>query len=219
MKRTIVVIVLGLVILAAGFIPLTRTVVITEEKTKEVTEYREETKTREEPYTEEVEKSETKEEVLLRKSITAGKGSTAGMDFDLTKGDQIIFKAHSDDDMIISFLGQKEFYISMEMGKDIEEEFTIKEDGGHTLLYSPLSVTKDIVIDFDIVRVHTVITVEKVEKTKTVEYTESVAYTEEVPYTEDVTKQETYTLNYLRYAGIGLVIIGLGIFIWESKKL
>lgn len=36
-----------------GFIPLTETVVVTAQKTKEVTKYREETKTKEEVYTEE----------------------------------------------------------------------------------------------------------------------------------------------------------------------
>ncbi len=106
----------------------------------------------------------------------------------------------------------------MEISKDIEREFIIKEDGGHSLLYSPLSVTKDIVIDFDIVRVYTATTVEEVEKTKTVEYTEKVPYAVEVPSTEEVTKEEKYTLNYLKYLGAALVIIGLGLVVYKSKS-
>lgn len=229
-KVSIVIIIGGLIILAAGFIPLTRTVIVTEEKTKEIIEYREETKTKketktkEEPYTEEITESETREEVLLKESIPVAKGSTSGTTFELTAGDVIIFKAHSDDDMIISFIGGKEFYISMEIGKHIEKEFTIKEDGEHTLLYSPVSVTKDIVIDFDITRVHTVTVVKKVEKTRTVEYTEDVEstekvpYTVEVPYTEEIPQEEKYTLKPLRYIGIGVVLIGLVLFYGESKK-
>ena len=215
--KGIIAVALGLVIITAGFIPLTRTVVSEETKTKEITEYREETKTREEPYTEEVTESETKEEILLKESITVKKGSTSGRDFELTAGDTIIFKAHSEDDMIISFIGKKEFYISMQTSKDIEKEFTIKEDGGHTLLYSPLSVTKDIVIDFDIVRVYTETVVKTVEKTRTVEYTEQVPYTSEVPYTEDVSATETYTLEYLIYVGVVVVIIGLVLLFWEFR--
>lgn len=217
-KIGLAVVIVGLIVLAAGFIPLTREVVVTEEKAKEVTEYREEKKTREEPYTEEVEKTETKEEVLLRESITVRKASTFGEDFELTAGDKIIFKAHSDDDMIISFFGKKEFYLSMEISKDIEREFIIKEDGGHTLLYSPLSVTEDIVIDFDILRVYTATTTEEVEKTKTVEYTEKVPYTVKVPYTEEVTKEEEYTLDYLKYLGAALVITGLVLVVYKSKE-
>jgi uncharacterized protein YjeT (DUF2065 family) len=219
MKHTgLIAIVIGVVIITAGFIPLTKTVISEETKLKEEIEYTTETKTREEPYTEEVTATESKEEILLKESITAQKGSTAGKEFDLKEGDVIIFKAHSDDDMIISFIGKKEFYISMRMGKDIEEEFTIQEDGMHTLLYSPLSVTEDIVIDFDITRVYTETTVETVEKTKTVEYTEQVPHTKEVPYTEEVSTKEEYTLDYLRYAGVLVVIIGVVLLIWESRK-
>lgn len=212
------VVIVGLIILAVGFIPLTRAVTVTEEKIKEVTEYREETKTREEPYTEEIETSETKEEVLLRESISVMKGSTAGKDFELTSGDVIIFKVHSDDDMIISFFGPGAFYLSMEVSKDIEREFTIKEDGSHSLLYSPLSVTEDIIIDFDIVRSYTATVTETVEKTKTVEYTEKVPYTVEVPYTEEVTKEEKYSLDPLKYLGVGMVIVGLVLLVGGLRK-
>lgn len=43
-KIGLAVVIVGLIVLAAGFIPLTREVVVTEEKVKEVTEYREEKK-------------------------------------------------------------------------------------------------------------------------------------------------------------------------------
>lgn len=59
-KIGLAVVIVGLIVLTAGFIPLTREVVVTEEKVKEVTEYREEKKTREEPYTEEIEKLKRK---------------------------------------------------------------------------------------------------------------------------------------------------------------
>ncbi|MGD2247166.1 MAG: hypothetical protein PVF58_02085 [Candidatus Methanofastidiosia archaeon] len=219
MKYTgLIAVVIGVVLIAAGFIPLTKTVISEETKIKEEIEYTTETKTREEAYTEEVTTTESKEEILLKESIIAQKGSTAGKEFDLKEGDTIIFKAHSDDDMIISFIGKTEYYISMQMGKDIEEEFTIQEDGRHTLLYSPLSVNKDIVIDFDITRVYTEIKVETVEKTKPVEYTEEVPHTKEVPYTEEVSTEKVYTLDYVRYAGVLVVIIGVVLLVWESRK-
>lgn len=222
MKRTkgyIALIMVGVIILAAGFIPLTRETIVTEEKIKEEIEYREETKTREEVYTEEeIVGTELKEEVLLRESVPVVRSSTMGKTFELTAGDIVRIKAHSDDTMMLSFTGQGDIYMSLEMGTDIEKEFTIEKDGEHTLLYSPASVTKDIVIDFDIVRVYSAPVVEEVEKTRTVEYTEDVPYTKEVPYTEQVTKEEKYTVGYLKYAGIGVIIAGVALFIWESQK-
>jgi hypothetical protein len=222
MKRThlyTVVMILGVVVLAAGFIPLTRTVTATEEKITQVTEYREETKTREEPYTEEVIiGTEPREEVLLRESLPVVRGSTMGESFELTVGDVIIFKAHSDSNMMVSFSGQGEIYMTLEVGTDIEKELTIKKDGEHTLLYSSASVTTDIVIDFDIVRVYSASIVEKVEKTRTVEYTEKIPYTVDVPVTEKVAQEETYTLDYLRYLGIIVIIMGVGLSIWERQK-
>ena len=103
MKRTkvsIVIIVVGLLITAAGFVPLTRTSMVTEQKTKEITEYKEETRTKEEPYTEEqVVGTETKEEVLFREQVPVTRGSTLGKTFELTAGDIIKLKAHANDNM------------------------------------------------------------------------------------------------------------------------
>lgn len=224
MKRihlALVVVIVGLLVVTAGFIPLTKTVVVTEQKTKEVIIYREETKTKVEMYTEEqVIGTESKQEVLLKESIPVVRGSTSGKTFSLTAGDIIIFKAHSTDTMMISFTGQGEIYMSIEMGTDIEKEFTIKKDGEHTMLYSPASVTTDIVIDFDIIRIYEAPITEEVEKTREVEYTERVPYTEEVPYTEKTAKEEKYTLDLLKYLGAGIAIVGLVLYIWgkRSKK-
>lgn len=222
MKRThlyTAIIILGVVVLVGGFIPLTRTVTVTEEKITQVTEYREEAKTREEPYTEEVViGTEPREEVLMRESLPVVRGSTMGGSFELTAGDVIIFRAHSDNDMMVSFSGQGEIYMTLEVGTDIEKEITIKKDGEHTLLYSSASVTTDIVIDFDIVRMYSAPIVEEVEKTRTVEYTEKVPYTVDVPVTEKVAQEETYTVSYFRYLGIIVIIMGVGLFIWERQK-
>jgi len=95
-KVSTVVVIGGLVLLAAGFVPLTRTIP-------------EETETG------------SKKEVLLRGPISVAGGSTSGISFELAAGDVIIFKAHADDDMMVSFIGQKEFYMSMEIGSAIEE--------------------------------------------------------------------------------------------------
>ncbi|MBU7015942.1 MAG: hypothetical protein HXS44_00420 [Theionarchaea archaeon] len=222
MKRThlyTAMIILGIVVLAGGFIPLTRTVTATEERITQVTEYREETRTKEEPYIEEVViGTEPREEVLLRDSIPVVRGSTLGKSFELTAGDVIIFEAHSDSDMMVSFSGQGEIYMTLEVGTDIEKEITIKKDGEHTLLYSSASVTTDIVIDFDIVRVYNAPIVEEVEKTRTTEYTEKIPYTVDVPVIEKVAQEETYTLGYFRYLGITVIIMGGGLFIWERQK-
>lgn len=213
-----VIIISGLVILAAGFVPLTRTAIVTEEKISEVTEYKEEVRTREEPYTEEtITGTETREEPLFQKSVFATRGSTAGETFQLKAGDIIKFKAHADGEMMISFTGEGEIYMSLVIGTDIEKEFTIRKDGQHTLLYSSASVTEDITINFDIVRVYTVPIVEKVEKTRTVEYTEKVPYTVKVPVTEETAREEKYTLNFLRYAGTGVITFGLFLLLFERK--
>lgn len=214
-KAGTVIMVIGLLILAAGFIPLTKTVVVTEEKTRTITEYREETKTKEEPYIEEkVTGTEKKEEVLLRESILVIRTSILGKTFTLTAGDIIRFKAHADGDMMISFTGQGEIYMSGELGTDIEKEFTIKKDGEHTLLYSA-PVAKDITINFDIVRVYNAPVVEKVEKTRIVEYKEKVPYTVEEPYTEQRAREEKYNVWYLQYCGIGVAVAGL--LLWGFK--
>lgn len=167
-KVSTVLVIGGLVILAAGFVPLTRT--IPEEET------------------------ESKKEVLLRGPISVAGGSTSGISFELAAGDVIIFKAYADDTMMISFIGQQEFYLSMEIGSTIEEEFIIKEDGEHTLLYSPVSVIKDIVIDFDIVRVYTVDAVKK----------------EESGHIKEV--HQKYTLQPLKFIGVGVVVLGLVLY-------
>lgn len=216
-KAGTVIMVIGLLILAAGFIPLTKTVVVTEEKTRTITEYREETKTKEEPYIEEkVTGTEKKEEVLLRESILVIRTSILGKTFTLTAGDIIRFKAHADGDMMISFTGQGEIYMSGELGTDIEKEFTIKKDGEHTLLYSA-PVAKDITINFDIVRVYNAPVVEKVEKTRIVEYKEKVPYTVEEPYTEQRAREEKYNVWYLQYCGIGVAVAGLLFWGFKSK--
>ena len=213
------VIIIGVLILAAGFIPLTRTVPVTEEKMTQVTEYKEEVKTKEEVYTEEVVTgSEQKEEVLWRKSVPVLAGSTMGETFALTAGDIITLKATSDSDIMLSFTGQGDIYMTLEIGKTIEKEFTIKNDGDHTLLYSPASVTEDAVIDFDIVRVYDAPVVEEVEKTRTVEYTENVPYTTEVPIVEKTTREEQYTVDFLRYIGISVAAFGVFSYLQETRK-
>ena len=56
MKRTALatlIIVVGLLVAVAGIIPLSRRVIVTEEKIMQVTEYREENRTKEEIYYEE----------------------------------------------------------------------------------------------------------------------------------------------------------------------
>lgn len=108
--------------------------------------------------------------------------------------------------------------MSLEMGTDIEKEFTIRKDGEHTMLYSSASVTTDIVINFDVTRIYEAPITEEVEKTRTVEYTEKVPYTEEVPYTEKTAKEEKYTLDLLRYLGAGIAIVGLVLYIWSKKS-
>lgn len=205
--------------MAAGFIPLTRREIVTDEKIKKVTEYKEETKTREEIYTEEnIVGFETREEVLFRESAPVTRASTLGKTFELTEGDIIKFKAHADNDMMLSFTGQGEIYMSLEIGTDIEKEFTIKKDGEHSLLYSSALVTQDVVIDFDIVRVYNEPITEDVEKTRTVEYTEKIPYTVEVPYTEKTAKEVEYTLDYLKYLGAGVVVAGLAVYVWGFRK-
>ena len=217
-KWSLIIIILGVILLIAGFIPFTRTEIVTEEKIVEETEYRKEVKTTEEVYTEEqVVGEEEKEEVLWKDSIPVARASTMGKEFELREGDIIVFKAYSDDDMMISFTGQSYVYMSIEIGKEIEKEFTIKADGVHTLLYSPASVTADIVIDFDIVRKYVQPIVEPVEKTRTVEYTEKVPYTVKVPMTEQTAREEYYTLNGFRYAGIGIMVIG-AVLVLQGKK-
>jgi hypothetical protein len=63
--------------------------------------------------------------------------------------------------MIISFYGEEDFFISVEITRRIERTFIIRKDGICSLLYSPLSVPNDIMIDFDIVKVGTIIKTEK----------------------------------------------------------
>ncbi|MBU7031067.1 MAG: hypothetical protein HXS53_00925 [Theionarchaea archaeon] len=223
MNRTrwsqIIVVVLGVILLIAGFIPFTKTVVITEEKSVEETEYREELKAREEVYTEEeVVGEEEKEEVLWKDSIPVTRASTMGKEFELKKGDIIVFKAHSDDDMMISFTGQGYVYMSIEIGERIEKEFTIMADGAHTLLYSSASVTTDIVIDFTIMRKFIQPIVEAVEKTRVVEYTERVPYTVEVPIVEQSAREEPYTIEGFRYAGMGILVIGIFLLLQKKKS-
>jgi hypothetical protein len=221
MKRTqvgMVVLIVGVIILAAGFFPLTRKVIVTEEKTMETIEYKEETRTREESYyEEEVVGTETKKEVLLEEEVPVVRASTLGKTFELKEGDVIQFEAHADDVMMISFTGLGDMYMSLELGKDIEKEFTIRKTGEHTLLYSSASVTVDIVIDFYIARIYEEEIVEQVEKTRTAEYTERVPYTVETPYTEQTAKKEQYTLDYLRYAGIVIILLGGAIYILSRK--
>lgn len=208
-KVALCLLVAGALMLVVGFVPLTGPEIVTEQKVKEVVQYREETKTREEPYTEEtVVGTETREDVLLNESVFVMRASTLGRTFDLTAGDVIRIKAHADGLMMLSFSGQGDMYMTLETGKDIEKEITIRKDGEHTLLFSPAAVTEDITIDFDIVRVHEVPLVEKVEKTRTVEYVEKVPYTEEVPYTEQTVRKGGIT-TYLRYAGV--VVMGVGV--------
>jgi hypothetical protein len=223
MKRTTLaalIIVLGLLIAAAGVIPLSRRVIVTEEKVMQVTEYREETKTKEETYYEEtVIGTEPKEEVLLHESVPVNRGSTLGSTFTLTAGDIVTIKAHSEGGtMMLSFTGQGEIYMGLEVGEDIDKEFTIKKDGEHSLLYSSADVTNDIVIDFDVTREYEEPITEEEEKTRTVEYTEKVPYTVDVPYTEQTARKETYTLDYLKYTGIVVVILGIALYIAARKS-
>ena len=221
MKRvSVAVVIAGLIIVLVGFIPLTRTVTVTEEKVKEVVEYREETKyreetrTKEEPYTEEITVDETKEEVIFRESVKVRKSKTYNKEFELATGDVIIFKFNSEDDVFVTFMGPGVVYITS--GKNYEEKITVREGGVFTLTYSAPS---DTTCDFDIYKTYTVSVVKTVEKTRTVTYTEEVPYTENVPYTvsvpytEETTKEETYTLDYLKYAGSGLIIVGLALYI------
>lgn len=222
MKRTkagTILIVLGFLLIAAGVVPLTRRVIVTEEKVIETVEYREETKTRQETYYEEtVVGTESKEDVLLEDTVTALPGGTPGSLFDLEEGDIITLEAHADNEIMLTFSGQGEIYISSEIGTDIEREFVIKKGGQHTLLYSSRSVTESAVIDFYLVRMYEEDIVEEVEKTRTVEYTEQVPYTVEVPIIEKTAQKEQYTLDYLRYAGIGVVVIGVVVYLLQRPK-
>ena len=222
MKRTKVgttLIVLGFLLVAAGVIPLTRRVIVTQEKVIETVEYKEETKTRQETYYEEtVVGTESKKEVLLEDTVTASPGGTPGSLFDLTEGDIITLEAHADNEIMVTFSGQGEIYISSEIGTDIEKEFVIKKGGQHTLLYSSRSVVESAVIDFYVVRMYEEDIVEQVEKTRTVEYIEQVPYTVEVPITEKTAQKEQYTLDYLRYAGIGVIIIGVVVYLQRPKS-
>ncbi len=222
MKRTklgTILIAMGLLLLAAGFVPLTKRVIVTEEKVIETVEYKEETKTREEPYYEEtVVGTESKEEVLLEDTITVMPGGTPGTIFELTERDIIKLEAHADNEIMLTFSGQGEVYIGSEIGTDIEKEFTIKKGGEHTLLYSSRSLTDAAVVDFYLVRFYEEDIVEKVEKTRTVEYTEQVPYTVEVPIIEKTAKKEQYTLDYLKYAGIGVVVVGVVVYLSQRPK-
>jgi hypothetical protein len=225
----IAIFVVGILLAGAEFYPLRREVRIEEKGVREETWWREETelkevtKTREEEYTEEIKKEEFGEEVLLRKSISVPKSSTSGMHFDLRKGDKIIFRANALSDMIISFYGEEDFFISIEITRSIERTFIIRKDGIYSLLYSPLSIINDIVINFDIVKVGTIIKTEKVQKTRIIEYTEKEPYTTKIPYTTNVPytiiteKKEKYNIEALRYVGLFLVLAGAFIF-WKDRK-
>lgn len=46
-------------------------------------------------------------------------------------------------------------------------------------------------------------------RSKIVSYTENVPYTEKVPYIVTVEEQEEYTLDFLKYMGILLIVIGI----------
>lgn len=223
MKRTtlaMVVIVLGLLVVVAGIIPLNRRVIVTEEKIMQVTEHREESRTKEETYTEEtVIRTETKKETLLQEEISVTPGSTLGSTFTLVAGDIITLKAHSEGgSMMLSFTGQGEVYMGLDVGEDIEQEFTIRKDGEHSLLYSSADVSKDIVIDFVVIRIYEEPITEKEEKTRTVEYTETVPYTVDVPYTEQTAKKESYTLDHLKYVGIVVIILGVALYTVSRKS-
>jgi hypothetical protein len=216
---SLLIIVIGVLIAIAGFIPFTQTTIVTTETVMEKTEYREEVKTREEVYTEEkIVGEEEREEPLWKETITAHKASTAGREFELKRGDTILFAAHSENDIMISFTGQGHVYMSMEVGTDIEKEFSIKADGTHTLLYSPASVKEDAVIAFHIVRITLEPITESVEKTRTVEYTERIPYTVEVPITEQIPREDRYTITPLRYCGMGIIIIGGILFVWRTQS-
>lgn len=222
MKHTTVakaLVVVGIIILAAGFVPLTRKVIVTEEKIIQQVKYREETKTREETYIEEkVISTETTQDVLLEDSISVRGGANLGNTFDLDQGDTIILQASSDDRMLLTFSGQGILYIANEVGTDFDKEFTIEKTGEHNLLYSSASVVVDIVVDFYVVRVYEDPIVEEIEKTRTVEYTEEVPYTVDVPIIEKTAKKETYTLNYLRYIGIACIAAGIAVWFVQSKS-
>ncbi|MBU6996617.1 MAG: hypothetical protein HXS41_06470 [Theionarchaea archaeon] len=223
MKRTALatlIIVVGLLVAVAGIIPLSRRVIVTEEKIMQVTEYREENRTKEEIYYEEtVIGTESREEILLHESIPVTRGSTLGSTFTLTAGDIVTVKAHSEGgNMMLSFTGQGEIYMGLEVGEDIDQEFTIKKDGEHSLLYSSADVTKDIVIDFDVIRKYEESITEEEERTRTVEYTEKVPYLVDVPYTEQTAGKETYTLDYLRYTGIVIVVLGTALYMASRKS-
>lgn len=217
-RKSVFLIILGMILVIAGFIPFTRTDIVTGETLMEKTEYTEEVKTKEEVYTEEqVVGEEEKTETIWKESVTATRASTKGKEFELKKGDTIYLTAHADDTVMISFSGQGYVYLSMEMGTDIEKEYTIQADGTHTLLYSPASVTSDTTIDFEIVRTYVQPIVESVEKTRTVEYTEKVPHTVHVPVTEQTARYEQYTLSYLRYLGVAIMALG-GVWIIREIK-
>ncbi|MGD2247187.1 MAG: hypothetical protein PVF58_02190 [Candidatus Methanofastidiosia archaeon] len=222
MNRTIIaktLVVIGILILAAGFVPLTRKVIVTEEKTIQQIEYKEETKTKQETYIEEnIIDTETKQEILLEESISVRGGANLGNIFDLNQGDTIVLHATSEDKMLLTFSGRGILYIANEVGTDFEREFTIEKTGEHNLLYSSASVLTDIVIDFYIVRVYEEPIVEEVEKTRTVEYTEKVPYTVDVPIIEKTAKKETYTLDYLRYLGIVCIAVGVVVYGMVSRS-
>jgi hypothetical protein len=214
-----ILVVIGVIILAAGFVPLTRKVIVTEEKTIQQIEYKEETKTEQETYIEEnIIDTETKQEVLLEESISVIGGANLGNTFELTEGDIIALHASSEDKMLLTFSGQGILYIANEVGTNFEREFTIEKTGEHNLLYSSASVAVDIVIDFYVVRVYENPIVEEVEKTRTVEYTEKVPYTVDVPIIERTAKKETYTLGYLRYIGIACIAAGIVAYAMVSQS-
>jgi hypothetical protein len=216
MLWSLTVIGIGVILLFAGFIPFTRKAVHTTETMMETTEYREEVRTREEVYTEEkIVGEEEKEEVLWEETITVMKASTMGKEFELNKGDTILFSAHSESDIMISFTGQGHIYMSMDVGRDVEKECVIQADGTHTLLYSSASVREDAIITFKIVRISLQPITESVEKTRTVEYTERVPYTVEVPITEQTLSEVRSTFGELRYCGLGIMVIGGILFIRE----
>jgi hypothetical protein len=45
-----------------------------------------------------------------------------------------------------------------------------------------------------------------------------VPYTVDVPYTEQTARKETYTLDYLKYTGIVVVILGIALYIAAGKS-
>jgi uncharacterized protein YjeT (DUF2065 family) len=227
----IVLVVVGILLMGAGFYPLRREVRFEEKGVREETWWREETglkevtKTREESYTEDISKNVFGKEILLKKSVTVPQSTHISISFNLKEGDKIIIKAQSTDNMFISFFGfgMKLIFVYMWTGKDYDREFKIDKDGEYTLTYSSFQGTKDIVINFDIVRMGIVVKVEKVQKSRMVEYTEQESYTTKIPYTTNVPytiiteKTEKYNIEALRYVGLFLILAGAFIF-WKNRK-